>query len=175
MSDPVPEPTPAPTPEPTPEPTPSEPPRMVNDAGGFTQEFRDSLPDELGKHSSFDKYEKATDYFKGAINSAKLNGQKMEDFWASDDPAHVLKKAEIMGIPASITEYEYENVDMPEGVPPEVITSRVEAMKEKFKEVGINKTQAKALIEMDLQSIVSNFNQGYCASVSMLISLVHFS
>lgn len=155
MSEEVQTPEPVATPTPQPEPTPK--PRMISDEGTFTQEFRDSLPDDLGKHSSFDKYKSATDYFKGAINAQGLATSKAEDFWKSEDPDHVAKRNEIMGKVQSVAEYEYDAIDMPEGISQENLNSRIEVAKEKFKEIGLNKEQAKALIELDLSAVASDF------------------
>lgn len=154
MNDPIPEPTPAPTPQP--EPTPA--PRMVGDDGKFTKEFRDSLPDGLGEHSSFDKYGSAVEYFNGSVNSFKMNGQKAEDFWASEDPSVIEKRLEIMGVPKEASAYEYDPVDLAEGMPKELIAERIKASQELYKDLGLNKTQAKALIEADLSAAVEQWN-----------------
>lgn len=139
------------------EQTPNQPVKTIGDDGNFTQEFRDSLPDDLGKHSSFDKYTSATDYFKGSINSAKLNGQKAEDFWSSEEPDVIARRNEIMGVPKEASGYEYDPVEFAEGMPVEAINKRVEEFKAFAKENNMPASFVKKALEFDLNGANDQF------------------
>jgi len=137
--------------------TETAPARIIGDDGTWNREYLDSLPEDLGKHSTFEKYKTFNDFVKGSINSQKLNGQKAEEFWQSEDPDHVAKRREIMGVPSDASEYQYDAVEFIEGMPTDLINERIGMAKEKFKELGLNKDQAKALLEWDLGDSVKQF------------------
>jgi hypothetical protein len=159
------------TPEtPAMEQTPSQPAsiQIIGEDGAFTPEYLSSLPDGLGEHSSFQKYKTAEDYFKGAINSQKLNGQKMEDFWNSEDPEHIEARRQLMGIPNEASEYEFDAYEVPEGMNKDMIDAKIDAAREKFKELGLSKEQANALIQWDIQGATEQWNQAYDSNKATL-------
>ena len=124
--------------------------KYLDNEGKFTQAFRDALPDDLGKHSFFDKYTNINDAVKGAINAQQLAGKKAEDFWTSEDPDIVSKRNEIMGIPNSKDEYELKVGKLPKDMPFD--EKRVEQFKDFAKEIGLSKQQAAKLIEYDVNA-----------------------
>jgi hypothetical protein len=75
----------------------------VNEDGSFN---RDAFPDDLGKHSSFDKWGNIDEYIKGAINQSKFVGQKAEEWFGSDDPDATVKRRDILGIPDATDGYD---------------------------------------------------------------------
>jgi hypothetical protein len=149
MSEPTPEPTPSPEPTPQPEPAPA-PTNYLDDEGKFTQEFRDSLPDDLGKHSVFDKYGNFTEMVKGSINGQKLVNQRAADFWKSDDPAIVAERASIMGLPSDVKDYSINTGEVPEGLP--VDEQRIEALRQFAFEQKIPQEYVQKLYDWDMQN-----------------------
>lgn len=142
------------TPEtPAPTQTPSQPVSMRNSEGNWSQDYLNSLPDDLGKHSSFKKYKTPDEYFKGSINAQNLVGQKAEDFWRSEDAEHVAKRREIMGVPKDAAGYDFNIGDLPEGMNAETVNQRVEKAKEKFLELNVSKDVAEKMIQYDLESM----------------------
>jgi hypothetical protein len=138
--------------------TPSQPVSMTTEDGSWNPDFLSTLPDEMGKHSSFEKYKNPADYFKGSINAQKLVGEKASEFWTSEDPDHVAKRREIMGVPNDASEYLIDEIQFPEGMQTEQITARIELAKEKMQELGLSKEQAKGLLEWDLNGGVEAYN-----------------
>jgi hypothetical protein len=130
----------------------------VDVEGNFTEGFRANLPDGLGDHSFLDKFKSVPDLVKWGVNANKLIGKKGEEFWTSEDPELVERRKEIMGVPKSASEYEYDSVEMPDGLPAEAINGRIEQFKEFAKDLGLSKEQAKKAIEWDLQGAVEQFN-----------------
>jgi len=140
------------------EPTPQEPVNeaisVIGDDGKLTEAFRNSLPDDLGKHSIFDKYGgDLTSMIKGTINAQELVGKKAEEFWQSDDPSIMEARKKIQGVPEDLSEYTYDMPELPDTIDKEKIGEFTKSAKEKFAELGINKDQAKALIEWDLNNL----------------------
>jgi len=146
------------TPETPVEQTPNQPVAVKSYLTETGEWNREAFEAGLGEHSIFDKYKNPEELVKATINKDNLIGKKAEDFWTSDDADLVARRREIMGVPAEASEYEYEAVEFAEGMPVEAINGRIEAAKEKFKELGINKAQAKALLEWDLEGAVNEFN-----------------
>lgn len=148
------EPTPV---EPVAEPTPVQPEPMqyLTDDGKFTEQFRSSLPDDLGKHSVFDKYGDFTELVKGTINTQKLVGKKAEEFWTSEDPNDIARRMEIMGVPKDAKDYNLEVGELPEGMPFDA--ERIDAFKEKALELGLTAKQAEQLIEWDVSGAKEAF------------------
>jgi hypothetical protein len=132
-------------------------PSMTGEDGGWNKEYLDSLPDDMGSHSSFEKYKNPEEYFKGGVNAHKLAVSKAEDFWSSEDADHIAKRMEIMGVPNDTSGYEFEPVAWSEGMPAEVINAHYEEAKGKFKDLGISKEQAVGLIEWDSQNAIAQF------------------
>ena len=77
----------------------------------WNEGFLQNLPDELGNHSIFKKYQDPTSFIQGAINAQSHIGQKAEEFWRSEDPNDVAVKNEIMGVPQSADQYQYNIPD----------------------------------------------------------------
>jgi len=144
MSDPTPEPTIEPTPQPE-----NRAAEIITDEGKFTKSYIDSLPDDLGSHSIFQKYDNPVDLIKGAINAQGLAGKKAEEFWTSEDQSIVSKRKEIMGVPKDAKSYELNYGEVPEGM--QIDESRIEKFKEVAFELGIPAAAAQKLIEWDAQ------------------------
>lgn len=149
--------------EPVVEPTsapaePTTPVSIVGENGNWNPEYLASLPDDLGNHSSFQKYKTVEDYVKGSINSQRLVGQKAEEFWKSEEADIVAKRREIMGIPTDATGYELSKPeDMPDEIPFNV--AEVDAFKSIAADVGLTQEQAAKLLEWDTGRAVEKFNQ----------------
>jgi hypothetical protein len=62
-----------------------------------------------------------------------------------------------MGVPKESSEYEFNPVEWSEGMPADAINAHYESAKDKFKELGISKEQAKALIEWDSGNAIEQF------------------
>jgi len=145
MSEPTPEPVETPTPQPE-----NTAVQYLNDEGKFTQAFRDALPDDLGKHSYFDKYENIEEAVKGAINTQNLVGKKAEEFWISEDPNDVQRRKEIMGVPKDVSGYDIK-VEIPEGANAEMIQGGIEEFKQFAFEQGLSADMVQKIVEFDLQ------------------------
>jgi len=121
---------------------------MLSDDGTFTEEWRNSLPDDLGKHSIWSKYTTPEDLAKGAIHAQGFTGKKLQELMESDDPAIIEQRKEIFGVPDSAEDY---NIEIPEA--PEDFELDEEAVGE-FKEIahamGLSNEQAQALVEYEL-------------------------
>ena len=141
MSDPVP--IPEPITEPTPQPEPvSKPESIIRDDGQFSEAYLASLPDDLGKHSIFQKYNNPLDMVKGTINAQKIASKKAEDFWTSEDPDVVTKRKEIMGVPKDASGYDFDS----EGLP-NVLKDSASNRATEFKAFAAEKGWPKAMVE----------------------------
>ena len=129
---------------------------VVGEDGNFNQEWVQQLPDEMGNHSIWQKYENPLDMVKGAINAQNMVGKKAEEFWMSDADEDVARQMEIMGIPNKPEDYNF-TIDAPEGI--EVDDSRIDAFKELAWEMGINEDQANALIKWELSKLQEDMGQ----------------
>lgn len=120
---------------------------LLTDDGTFSEEWRNSLPDDLGNHSIWQKYTTPEDLAKGAIHSQSLTGKKLQELMESDDPEMVTQRNEILGVPDSADEYE---LYMPEG---HEITEADEESLSEFAEIAhalnLSNEQANALIEYE--------------------------
>jgi hypothetical protein len=147
--------------EPVIDPTPQEPvvsQDILNDDGRFSESYLSSLPDDLGKHGIFEKYNNPVDLVKGAINAQSLAGKKAEEFWTSEDPDVIASRNQIMGIPDSADGYEYNT----EGIPDshiEMATKQANAFKEFAAENKIPKEIAEKILEWDKQRGIEAFEQ----------------
>ena len=137
---------------------------IIGDDGKFTQSFRDALPDDLGKHSWFDKYSDITEAVKGSINGQNLVSKKAEDFWSSEDPADIAKRQEIMGVAKEVGEYEYNLGDLPEGMDAEKIEESIGKFKEFALEKGWPKEFVQQAIEYDMQQGIAQMEQNDASS-----------
>lgn len=157
------------------EPTAEVAPQTIVQSGGwvdtdgkFLDGFRSKLPEGLGDHSFLDKFQSVPDLIKWGVNANKMIGKKAEEVWASDDPELVAKRQEIMGVPKSASEYEFDAPEFTEGMPVEQINARVAEFKDKAKELGLNKAQVKQLLEWDLGGAVENFNSSQDSQLNAL-------
>ena len=137
--------------------TVEQPVDILNDEGKFNESWVTNLPDELGKHSIFQKYDNPIDLIKGSINAQSQVGKKAEDFWLSEDEKDIARKKEIMGVPTSSDEYSFEIGDIPEGT--EVDEERLGDFKELAHSLGLTQEQAQKLMEWEVQSSTDNFEQ----------------
>lgn len=129
----------------------------VDVEGKFVEGFREKLPDGLGEHSFLDKFSNVPDMIKWGVNAEKLIGKKAIEVWESEDPEIAQRRLEIMGVPKEASEYEYDPVELPEGMPVEQINARVDQFKDKAKELGLSKNQVKELLEWDMGGAVETF------------------
>ena len=82
--------------------TATQPLDILTDEGKFNEAWKESLPDDLGKHSIWSKYDNVTDLVKGAINAQSQVGKKAEEFWFSEDEKDIARRKEIMNIPTML-------------------------------------------------------------------------
>lgn len=112
--------------------------------------FLNSLPNELGQHSIFQKYNTPNDFIQGAINAQSQIGQKASEFLNSEDPSMIAERNAMMGVPETPDGYQY---DIPEGF--EVDESDVAEFSAAMHELGLNNNQAQAIAEYNLQNMVT--------------------
>ena len=139
----------------TTEPTKS----YVNEDGTFN---RDAFPDDLGKHSSFDKWGNIEEYIKGSINQSKFVGQKAEEWWNSDDPDVGAKKAQILGIPDTADDYEVAYPEAFSGLPEtnqDAIKAYFEDSAKWAHENGVPKELYEKFAARDLERATSVYNE----------------
>lgn len=137
--------------------TVEQPVNILTSEGKFNEEWRNSLPDDLGKHSIWSKYDNVTDLVKGSINAQSQVGRKAEEFWSSEDENDIARKNEIMGIPNSADDYSFEVIDIPEGT--ELDDERVNTFKELAHSIGLTNEQANELMNWEVEESASSFNQ----------------
>ncbi len=140
-------------------------PGILNDEGNFNSDWLQGLPEELGNHSIFQKYNNPVDLAKGAINAQSMVGGKLDDFWSSENENDIAKRKEIMGIPSSIDDYNID-VELPEGI--EISDDRIAEFKQLAYENGISADAAQALINFDIQKAeqdLSNADKDYNVSL----------
>ncbi len=132
------------------EETATQPVEILTSEGKFNESWRESLPEELGNHSIWSKYDNPVDLVKGAINAQSLAGRKAEEFWASEDANDVSKRNELMGIGSSVDDYEIA-YEAPEGI--EVDEDRINDFKQFAYENGLSKEAAQALVNWELEKV----------------------
>ena len=126
--------------------TVEQPVNILTDEGKFNEQWRIALPDELGTHSIFEKYDNPIDLIKGSINAQSQVGKKAEEFWQSEDINDVNLKKEIMGIPKNANDYTFEINELPEDT--ELDEERMGNFKTLALELGLNQKQALTLIHI---------------------------
>jgi len=129
--------------------TVEQPVSILNDEGKFNQSWRDALPDDLGKHSIWEKYDNPLDLVKGSINAQSQVGKKAEEFWFSEDVNDIAKRKEIMGVPDNINGYDFK-IDVPEES--DINEESINAFKEFAHDIGLTKEQAQKILEKDIES-----------------------
>ncbi len=139
------------------EETATQPLNILNDEGKFNETWRDALPDDLGKHSIWSKYDNVTDLVKGAINAQSQVGKKAEDFWLSEDQNDIARRREIMNIPNEVDEYEITTGEIPEGT--ELDEARLGSFKELAHKVGLTVEQAQAIADWEIESGSADLQQ----------------
>tara|TARA_X000001388_G_scaffold76792_3_gene75175 strand:+ start:2098 stop:2937 length:840 start_codon:yes stop_codon:yes gene_type:complete len=132
------------------EETATQPVEILTSEGKFNESWRESLPEELGNHSIWSKYDNPVDLVKGAINAQSLAGRKAEEFWTSEDANDVAKRNELMGIGSSVDDYEIA-YEAPEGI--EVDENRINDFKQFAYENGLSKEAAQALVNWELEKV----------------------
>lgn len=132
------------------EETATQPVEILTSEGKFNESWRESLPEELGNHSIWSKYDNPVDLVKGAINAQSLAGRKAEEFWTSEDANDVSKRNELMGIGSSVDDYEIA-YEAPEGI--EVDENRINDFKQFAYENGLSKEAAQALVNWELEKV----------------------
>jgi hypothetical protein len=126
---------------------------FVDGSGNFSEDFLQSLPDDLGGHSILQKYNNPIDLIKGSINAQSLAGKKAEEFWTSDDESIVAQRNEIMGVPSSVDDYEINLSEAPEdSISEEVIDN----FKELAHSLGMPVKTAQAIIDWEIANVKSD-------------------
>tara|TARA_R100001509_G_scaffold54835_1_gene30118 strand:+ start:4888 stop:5712 length:825 start_codon:yes stop_codon:yes gene_type:complete len=133
-----------------------EQPGMLNDEGNFNADWLQGLPDDLGNHSIWNKYNNPIDLAKGAINAQSMVGGKLEDLLASEDQNDIHKVHELLGVPTTVDGYAL-NIEAPEGI--EIDDSRVQEFKELAFEHGISNNAVQALIDFDMKALADSVAQ----------------
>lgn len=128
---------------------------ILTDEGKFNEQWRDSLPDDLGKHSIFNKYDNPLDLVKGSINAQNQIGKKAEEFWFSEDANDISKRNEIMGVPSSKDEYKFEDREYPEGT--ELDEEAIGSFKEFAHQIGLSQKQAQSLLDYQIEADEKQF------------------
>lgn len=139
------------------EETATQPLNILNDEGKFNESWRDALPDDLGKHSIWSKYDNVTDLVKGAINAQSQVGKKAEDFWLSEDQNDIARRREIMNIPSEVDGYEITTGEIPEGT--ELDEERLGSFKDLAHKVGLTVEQAQAIADWEIESGSNDLQQ----------------
>ena len=135
----------------------AQPVDILTSEGKFNEAWRTALPDDLGNHSIWSKYDNVTDLVKGAINAQSQVGKKAEDFWLSEDENDIARRREIMNIPNEVDGYEITVGDVPEGT--ELDKARLGSFKELAHQVGLTAEQAQAIADWEVESGTTNLQE----------------
>ena len=134
----------------------AQPVDILSDDGKFNQSWVEALPEDLGKHSIWSKYDNPVDLIKGTINAQSQIGRKAEEFWTSEDENDVAKRREIMGLPEDYDGYSLEAGEIPEGL--EIDHERIDAFRQLAYENNIPPEAAQAILEFEMQNAIDEFN-----------------
>ena len=137
----------------------NQPVSFINEDGTWN---RAAFEEGLGEHSIFDKYKTVPDMVKGTINAQDLIGKKAEEFWTSEEPEHIQKRKDLMGIPNEADAYEFEYPEQFAGLPEErrkAISEYLEDSKTFALENWISKSAYKAMVERDLERAAQVYNE----------------
>ena len=134
----------------------AQPVDILSDDGKFNQSWVEALPEDLGKHSIWSKYDNPIDLIKGTINAQSQIGRKAEEFWTSEDENDVAKRREIMGLPEDYDGYSLEAGEIPEGL--EIDQERIDAFRQLAYENNIPPEAAQAILEFEMQNAIDEFN-----------------
>lgn len=134
----------------------AQPVDILSDDGKFNQSWVEALPEDLGKHSIWSKYDNPVDLIKGTINAQSQIGRKAEEFWTSEDENDVAKRREIMGLPEDYDGYSLEAGEIPEGL--EIDQERIDAFRQLAYENNIPPEAAQAILEFEMQNAIDEFN-----------------
>ena len=138
------------------EETATQPVDILSDDGKFNQSWVEALPEDLGKHSIWSKYDNPIDLVKGTINAQSQIGRKAEEFWTSEDENDVAKRREIMGIPEDYDSYSLEAGELPEGL--ELDQERIDAFRQLAYDNNIPPEAAQAILEFEMQNAIDEYN-----------------
>ena len=137
--------------------TATQPVDILTSEGKFNEAWRNALPDDLGNHSIWSKYDNVTDLVKGAINAQSQVGKKAEDFWLSEDENDIARRREIMNIPNEVDGYEITTGDIPEGT--ELDEARIGSFTEVAHKIGLTNEQAQAIVDWEIESGATNLQE----------------
>ena len=137
--------------------TATQPVDILTSEGKFNEAWREGLPDDLGKHSIWSKYDNVTDLVKGAINAQSQVGKKAEEFWLSEDENDIARRREIMNIPNEVDGYEITTGEIPEGT--EIDEARISSFTEVAHKLGLTNEQAQAIVDWEIESGTANLQQ----------------
>ena len=118
---------------------------ILSDDGKFNEAWRNSLPDDIGKHSIFEKYDNPVDLIKGSINAQSHIGKKAEEFWQSEDPNDIQLRNQIMGKPNSYEEYDIKLRD--EAIQNDKDQEIFNNFKESMFNAGLTNDQVQAVVD----------------------------
>jgi len=125
------------------------PASILSDDGKFSQDWVSSLPDDLGKHSIFQKYDNPVDLIKGSINAQSQVGKRAEEFWQSEADDDIQLKRQIMGIPDSVDDY---SLEVPEGIIEDEADEQVFGkLKQHMFDNGLSNEQAQAVVDYQIE------------------------
>ncbi len=133
-----------------------EQPDILNDEGKFNEAWRNALPDELGKHSIWEKYDNPLDLVKGSINAQSQVGKKAEEFWSSEDVNDIAKRKEIMGVPDSSKGYEF-NLEVSDDN--DIEQEAIDSFAEFAHELGLTQEQAEKIIQKNIDTVKESSSQ----------------
>lgn len=130
---------------------------ILTSEGKFNEAWRDALPDDLGKHSIWSKYDNPTDLVKGAINAQSQVGKKAEELWLSEDDNDISRLREIMNVPNEVEGYDINIGEIPEDT--ELDEERLNSFKNLAHEVGLTVEQAQAIADWEVKSGQANLQE----------------
>ena len=145
------------------EATPEVQDSMVGADGKYTPAYLQTLPESMGEHSIFEKYDNPVDMFKGVINAQALAGKKAEDFWTSEDEDVITQRKAIMGVPKDVGGYEYSTEGLPEALTV-VGQERADSFRDFAFEKGYPKQMVEDILEFDKQGAIEQFEKQTGAS-----------
>jgi hypothetical protein len=130
---------------------------ILTSEGKFNEAWRNALPDDLGKHSIWSKYDNPMDLVKGAINAQSQVGKKAEELWLSEDDNDISRLREIMNVPNEVEGYDISIGEIPEDT--ELDEERLNSFKNLAHEVGLTVEQAQAIADWEVKSGQANLQE----------------
>jgi len=112
-------------------------------------DWRSTLPDELGNHSFLQKYDNPIEAIKGAVNLSSLMGKKVESVPDENStPEQIAEFYGKLGVPESADDYKIEFESVPEGL--SIDEGSIESFKGLAKELNLTPSQAQKIAEFQV-------------------------